>query len=155
LGPESVTLLHSCPQTILRAASDLVFQVLVFSTPALSWTVWDHIAPPPCILPCVPACLPACLPSPHLLDDVLLAPGPRTLTHATLSPRGTVSWSQARPGPYQLGNLAPALSGSALHPLNMACILQSVSIKQVPGHDGDVQACAFLAPVSKGANLSP
>lgn len=43
LGPESVTLLHSYPQTILRAASDLVFQVLVFSTPAL--TVWGHIAP--------------------------------------------------------------------------------------------------------------
>lgn len=85
----------------------------------------------------------------------MLPPGPRTLAHATLSPRGTVSWSQARPGPYQIGDLVPALSGSALHPLNMAYILQSVSIKQVPNHDGDVQACAFLAPVLKGANLSP
>lgn len=45
LGPESVTLTHSCPQTILKAASDLVFEFLVFSTSALPWIVWATYFP--------------------------------------------------------------------------------------------------------------
>lgn len=60
LGPESVTLHRSCPQTVLKAASDMVFQFLVFSTSALRWTVWATLSTPPHPFPR------HCFPHPHV-----------------------------------------------------------------------------------------
>lgn len=57
--------------------------------------------------------------------------------------------------PTNLGICLPPPSGSPLHSLNTACIPKSVSINWVPYDEGGARACVFLAPVSKGANLSP
>lgn len=57
--------------------------------------------------------------------------------------------------PTNLGIWPPTLLGSPLHSLNMACIPTFGSINQVPCDAGGTRACVFLAPVSKGANLSP